>query len=450
MAAQAHSHANAHVAPLAHAKAYKELKQLITKINAFVNNPFINEYDEQNGTKYYITNPKAISLKDYPFELLKEILINYFYKTFRDSIIDNDMNYHNALFFINQLLFMIELTPISIIKNQVEQSCLQVLYELFNPAISLYNKISHIPSPKRIITLFIYGHGCDVPNQLMREVRHIDVLVPKVIIMSAVSHGCINRGLFTFTEIDSVNETFSNTRKSPRIAMENFRLQFTEHRNKIRQQDMSYGRIHTPSTDRRYSFEKDGPKGIPHAGLYLISSSIDDDIISFDYTTGLSNNILEFRKDKDEVRKRMMDQMQLNNILEPGVHPSLVKYHRSIKKMHNITLQDMIYFLFDDHKLDELHLIDWGCRKTCDDFVGRPDLHRFPSSEYERFETFIPREENIGAAQAGAAQAGAAQIGAANNGSPSAGAAQASAGKRKRRKNKSKRRSTKNKKKVVY
>jgi hypothetical protein len=136
-----------------------------------------------------------------------------------------------------------------------------------------------------------------------------------------------------------------------------------------------------------------------------------------------------------------MDQMQLNNILEPGVHPSLVKYHRSIKKMHNITLQDMIYFLFDDHKLDELHLIDWGCRKTCDDFVGRPDLHRFPSSEYERFETFIPREENIGAAPAIVAQ-----IGAANNGSPSAGAAQASAGKRKRRKNKSKRRSTKNKK----
>jgi hypothetical protein len=237
-----------------------------------------------------------------------------------------------------------------------------------------------LPKPYEI-TIAIYSHGCDKPLPLFEGYPDEQQNIPRVQMLSAVSHGCFNYGssesyltmLQTVFRDKSIDQrtSFQNVKQhmnplvrdlqriSHNLAALPSEIQYRDRFVSLPEQEIY--RIHRPSTDREYDFNKNAADMAAgkEFGIYILHSSLPDDDIEFSYT----NPVEPFS--------------QRNNILSPQVSPSLqIKYSNLFfntmgsNSITKISLQDVLYCLFRRVKWDTVRIIDLGCRATCGAYIS--------------------------------------------------------------------------------
>ena len=243
------------------------------------------------------------------------------------------------------------------------------------------------------LTIAIYSHGCDKPVPLLEGKSFQAVIVPRVQMLSAVSHSCFNYGssesyltmlqtiyrnksIDQFTALEQVSrhmnphvQALQGTPVDLRINKPSEAIH-RDHFVNLPQHEIY--RIHRPIIDREYSFNKDAHdiKENKQFGIYIVQSTIPDDDITFSYT-------------------EPVEQLsQSNNILSPSVSSSLRRnytelFHMIMKtqKIEVISLQDILFCLFQSLQWDTIRVIDIGCRATCDQYNSKPELRRLTSGK---------------------------------------------------------------------
>ena len=288
-----------------------------------------------------------------PDEVCYELIVLLFLIKFNSKVKEHNISASNAVRYLNSLL----------------QEVLTIVP--FDPSIiAQFDKVKQeldiraIPSKKREITLVFFCHGCDDPTLPLEG----NIPVEKVRVMSVI-HGCESSGSFP-PIYHAINQSFQNRNKRQEASL-------TETKNLV-ENYIGYnrlGRLYEPISNRRLWFNRTGHVGleaIPNAGIYIIASSIDTDEVQYEWN---GDPLL------------LSDE---NNILSDKLHPSLKVYQTALEKIRqpiwkeseplHLNSIDIMYILLNELNLDRLNILDWGCRKTCDDL--KHSLKRIPSSEY--------------------------------------------------------------------
>jgi hypothetical protein len=221
-----------------------------------------------------------------------------------------------------------------------------------------------VPSKKREITLVFFCHGCDDPTVRLEG----KIPVEKVKVMS-VKHGCIAYGRLP-SIYKTVNQSFKSRTRSQAISLSEVK----ETVKKTMGYDLTS--LYTPISNRRLWFnrvEQSEFTAIPIAGIYIVGSTIETDDIQYQWN---GDPVL------------LSDE---NNLLSDKLHPSLKLYQQALQRIRSpiwddtqpiahINSIDIMGVLLEDLQLDQLKLLDWGCRKTCIEL--KHALGRIPSIEY--------------------------------------------------------------------
>ena len=241
------------------------------------------------------------------------------------------------------------------------------------------------------LTIAIYSHGCDKPFPLFEGHALQPIIVPRVQMLSAVSHSCFNYGS-SDTYLTMLQEVYRDHSIDQYTALEQVKQHMNPHVQALQRVPHELGvqdqreavyrdhfvslpaeeiyRVHKPSTDREYNFVKDADdlKENKQFGIYIVHSTLPDDDIAFSYV--------------DPVKPLS----QANNILSAHVSPSLRKYTdlfyqtMRVGSIDVISLQDILFCFFRRVQWDTVRVIDLGCRATCVRYAA-PALRRLSSVE---------------------------------------------------------------------
>jgi hypothetical protein len=287
-------------------------------------------------------------------EICYELLVPLFITRFNGILKENNLSPSNAERYLQSLLREI----LTIVPTRHAE--IQAKFDARKQELN----IQPIQSRKREVTLLFFCHGCDDPTLPL----HGNIPVEKVQVMS-VKHGCEASGLFP-PIYQAINQSFQNrNRRQDASLIEVKRLV------KASIGYDSLGKLYEPISNRRLWFTRQDHPGldaIPNAGIYIIGSSIDTDEVQYEWN---GDPLL------------LSDE---NNILSDKLHPSLKAYQTALEKLRqpiwkeseplHLNSIDIMLMLLQDLGLDQLNILDWGCRKTCDDLKHAP--RRMPSSDY--------------------------------------------------------------------
>jgi hypothetical protein len=230
---------------------------------------------------------------------------------------------------------------------------------------------------KKIITLAVHGHGCDIPFPLFKyEETEARRIIPRTHVMSAVPHGCII--YYPSNVLSFIQREFMDPTEEPYKSMQSFSdkisadvavrqlddtllkidpsqpelMELRDAFKKLPREKLYF--LHTPLAERRYDFVKtqaDMDEKKDEFGVFVVQSTYPDDVVLIDYS---ASTVLE-----------------CNNLISDRVHRSLHKYVEPIRfyepqYKQKLTLQQLLKSVFAVRPdLEHLNIIDLGCRTEC-------------------------------------------------------------------------------------
>ena len=247
---------------------------------------------------------------------------------------------------------------------------------------------------KKTVTILIEMHGCDLPFPLFYNNPEGRKKISRIHMTSSVPHGC---GLFKDLPVvlDTTDKVFRDENLSSKQQVDAF-SQFMidygtrimnlstivdpyliEQKNIFIANSYNFFRDHPVIINREYSLDKNV------AGIYIVHSNQPTLDIHFDYHRFVTEEIdkLSGRKTK---RNESLAHLEKNNILSSHVWEGLRNPHdhltHLIKTNNRFTLEDIINVLFTIDNWSDIHVIDLGCRQTCD-YAYPPELKRMASQD---------------------------------------------------------------------
>jgi len=261
---------------------------------------------------------------------------------------------------------------------------------------------------KKTVTVLIEMHGCDLPFPLFQHNPEARKKIPRIHMTSGVTHGCsfFKNLPFVLNTIDNVfrNETLSATQQVDEFSrvMANYWDRLISHeipsddldRTKFIENIHTWFRQHPVIINREYTLDENV------AGIYIVHSNqrqlerqLDNQLdskldskldIHFDYYRSVTEEIAAKKKIPIQHVPKSLAHLEKNNILSPHVSNELRNAHdyltHLMKTKNRIRLEEIINVLFSIDDWSDIHVIDLGCRQTCD-YAYPPELKRMASQD---------------------------------------------------------------------